>query len=337
MADVATAVPETTPTASAPDTGAAPSASPPDASAAPASVTADDTVAKVTRIWDALAGDSSSSTPAPPPSPAQAATAPDGTPAAVPPVPATDKGPIPFSDHQRVVNTTRTKTRTAILDEYGIGTAAPKDVQTGVTLVRLLQDNPALVLQVLQAQLGTQTPPAAPAAPADPEPEPDIELTDGRHVMSAERQRAWMAWHGRQVKHEIAKDYGPVRDAHDLAEITRLGHAQAQTAVASASQEWPLFDRLRTHIVEQIKALPDDRPLTADTFFRVYQQVYTAHAPALMRADLERERASDVALKTRGSSARPSAAQPVTPRTGKLTTRDRVAQIWDRLETAGAR
>jgi hypothetical protein len=261
---------------------------------------------------------------------------PGGT-SAAPQVPATPKGPIPFTDHERVVSTTRTKTRNAVLDEYGIADASPAHVKHGVTLVKLLEANPTLGLKVLQEHFGgTQPAAAAPAAAnADPEPEPDLDLGNGQFAYSAARLKKVRAWERRQIDADVKKTYGPILDAHHQSEATRISKETASLAVSGAQKEWPLFDTLRPQIVEQLKAIPKSIDVTPQMFFSIYQRVYNAHAPALLRAQLDRERASEVALKTSGSSARPSAAHPATPHVGKLSTKQRVEQIWNRLETAG--
>jgi hypothetical protein len=331
MADVDLGTPDPTTTAVAPDTSATPSPSASEASAAPASATADDTVSKVRKIYESMEGGSSPSAPATPPSPAQAATAPGGTTAASQ-APATPKA-IPLPDHQRVISTTRTKTRNETLTEYGITDGiTPAHVKHGVTFVRLYEANPQLALKLLQEQIGGSPAGTTPAAPADPEPEPDLDLGNGQFAYSAERLKEVRAWERRQIDADVKKTYGPVLDAHQRAEADRIGSENANLAVSGAKKDWHLFDKLQPQIVEQLKALPENIDVTPQMFFQLYQRVYRAHAPAIMRAELDRERASEVALKTKGSSARPSAAQAVTPRTGKLTTLDKVRQIYDRKE-----
>jgi hypothetical protein len=329
MADVASGTPDPTTTASAPDIGATPSPSTSESASAPTSATADDTVSKVRRIYESMEEGSSPSASATPPSPAQAATVPGGTTAA-PQVPATPST-IPLPDHQRVISTTRTKTRSSVLDEYGIGDVPAARVKSAVTLAKLLDVNPQLGIKLLQEQFGSPST-AATAPHADTEPEPDLDLGNGQFAMSAARQKEWMAWHRRQIDADVKKTYGPLLDAHNTHEATRIGAEHATLAVAGAKKDWPLFEKLQPQIIEQLKALPENVDVTPQMFFSLYQRVYNAHAPALMRADLERERASEVALKTRGSSARPSAAQAVTPRVGKLSTLEKVRQIYDRKE-----
>lgn len=334
MADVELGTPDPTTTAVTPDSGATPSPSTSDAASTPASATADDTVSKVRKIYESLEEGSSPSAPATRPSPAQAATTPDGTTAASQ-VPATPKGPIPFTDHQRVVSTTRTKTRNEVIAEYGIGDVAPAHVKNAVTLARLLDVNPQLGIKLLQEQFGGTAAATTPAAPADPEPEPDLDLGNGQFAYSAARLKEVRAWERRQIDADVKKTYGPLLDDRQRSEATRIGAENATLAVTGAKKEWPLFEQLQSKIVEQLKALPGNVDVTPQMFFSLYQRVYNAHAPVLMREQLERERASEVALKTQGSSARPSAAQPVTPHVGKLSTKQRIEQIWNRLETAG--
>lgn len=336
MADVDLGTPDPTTTVVTPDTGATPSPSASDVTSASAPATADDTVSKVRKIYESMEGGSSPSAPATPPPPARAAIAPDGT-TAVPQVPATTQGPIPYSDHQRVVSNTRTKTRNDVIAEYGIGDVPPARVKNVVTIARLLDVNPKIGLQLLQEEFGGAPASAVPAPPADPEPEPDLDLGNGQFAYSAARQKDVLAWQRRQIDADVDKRYRPVLDAHQRAESTRIGAEHATLAVTGAKKEWPLFEKLQPQIVEQLKALPDNVDVTPQMFFSLYQRVYNAHAPALMRAELERERASTVALKTSGSSARPSAAQPVTPHVGKLSTKQRVERIWNQLETAGTR
>lgn len=330
MADVDLGTPDPTTTAATPDTGATPSPSASEAPSAPVSATADDTVSKVRKLYESMEGGSSPSASATPPSPAQAATVPGGTTAAsqVPATPST----IPLPDHQRVISTTRTKTRSAVLDEYGIGDATPDRVKHGVTLVKLLEANPTLGLKVLQEHFGGTAAGATPAASTDPEPEGDLDLGNGQTAMSTARQKEWMAWHRRQIDADTKKTYGPLLEDRQRSEATRIGHENATLAITGAKKEWHLFEKLQPQIIEQLKALPENVDVTPQMFFSLYQRVYNAHAPAIMRADLERERASEVALKTRGSSARPSTAHAVTPRVGKLTTAEKIRQIYDRKE-----
>jgi hypothetical protein len=328
MADVDLGTPDPTTTAATPDAGATPSPSASAATPTPAvSATADDTVSKVRKIYESLEEGSSPSAPATPPSPAQAAIAPDGT-SAGSQVPATPKA-IPLPDHQRVISTTRTKTRNDVINEYGIADVPPERVRHAVTLVKLLETNSTLGLKLLQEHFGGT---AAAAAPADPEPEPDLDLGNGQFAYSAARLKEVRAWERRQIDADVKKTYGPLLDAHQRAEVDRIGSEHATLAVTGAKKEWPLFEKLQPQILEQLKALPEHVDVTPQMFFSLYQRVYNAHAPALMRAELDKERASDVALKTKGSSARPSAAQAVTPRVGKLSTEDKIRQIYNRKE-----
>jgi hypothetical protein len=329
MADVAPSAPaEPTSTAVAADTAATPSSSTSETPSVTSTESTGDMVSAAAEIYQRLAAEEpppsapSASTP-----PAQAATAP--APTSETPAEATTRGPIPYDRHQAVLTRQRTeageKARKDTLTEYGIAEGmTPKDVAYGVNLARMLTQNPKLFLQIVQSQLGVDAAPAAPTAapkPAeDPEPEPDVPLTDGRFVYSAEQLRARDQWRERQLLKQVDERYGPIREAHEQQTLTTARRTEAGNMVAKA-ERWPLFNELRPHIRELIKAQPG--PLTQTSLHDAYIQARSTHGDRLQREAWERERngqrVDELNRKAGAATVRPGAPQPLTPR----TTRDK--------------
>jgi hypothetical protein len=271
------------------------------------------------------------SAPSEPTPPAQAATAPAPTPET--PAEATTRGPIPFDRHKAVITNTRNEAsaeaRKKTLEEYGIAEGVtPKEVAHGVNLARMLAENPKLFLQIVQSQLGVEAAPAAAPKPAeDPEPEPDVPLTDGRFVYSAEQLRARDQWRERQLLKQVDERYGPIREAHEQQTLTTARRTEAGNMVAKA-ERWPLFTELRPHIRELIKALPG--PLTQTSLHDAYITAYQTHGVRLQRDAWERERngqrVDELNRKAGAATARPGAPQPLTPRATKDKSFEEVAR-----------
>lgn len=339
MADVAPSAPaETTSTASAADTAVTPSTSTTETPSVTSTESTGDMVSAAAEIYHRHAAAESptaaSSESAPP---AQAATAPAPTPETPADVPPT-RGPIPFDRHKAVITNTRNEARRETLTEFGIAdNMSAKDVSTGLNLVRLLNENPALFVQMVQSQLGgAATPATAPAAAAvpkhaeDPEPEPDIELSDGRHVYSAEQQRLWQQWNGRKFQAQIDERYGPILDAHDMQKLQVKAQAEAKQLVGVA-RTWPLYKDLRP-MLEQ--ALQGHRgPLTPTWLQDTYLALFQQHGTRLQREAWERERngqrVDELNRKAGAATARPGAPQPLTPRTTRDKSMVEVAtEIW---------
>ena len=332
MADVAEPLGETTSTAVTADTAATPS--PSSVESTSASATAGDTaVATDARsVFRELQAAKSDGTPpdAPPdPSLAQAATQPDGSPEAPGSLP--NNGAIPLDRHKAVVTSTRRKT----LAEYGIEeTVQPKDVSTAVSLYGWLQKDPRGFMRMVQSQLGEDTtaPAAAPAPkPAeDPEPEPDVPLADGRFVYSAEQLRARDQWRERKLMAQFDEKYGPIRDAHELNQLTTARKAEAQSLVSQAAERWPRFAQLKPHIKSIIAA--HKGPMTPTVLYDAYIAADREHGEKLLRAQWDAERSGQLTRKAAASTVQPGAPRPSTPRPdSELTTRDIIRQEARRL------
>jgi hypothetical protein len=339
MADVAPSAPaETTSTASAADTAVTPSTSTTETPSVTSTESTGDMVSAAAEIYHRhAAAESPSAAPSEPTPPAQAATAPAPTPETPADVPPT-RGPIPFDRHKAVITNTRNEARRETLTEFGIAdNMSAKDVSTGLNLVRLLNENPALFVQMVQSQLGgAATPATAPAAAAtpkpaeDPEPEPDIPLQDGRFTRSADNLREWHQWNARQMQAQFDKTYGPIRDAHELQQLQVRAQAEAKQLVGTAKQ-WPLFTELKPYIAT---ALKDHRgPLTATSLHDAYITAFQQHGVRLQREGWERERnglrVDELNRKAGAATARPGAPQPLTPRTTRDKSMVEVAtEIW---------
>jgi hypothetical protein len=340
MADVAASAPaEPTSTTVAAETAASSSPSTPETPSVTSTESTGDMVSAAAEIYQRLAAEEPPpSAPSPSTPPAQAAIAPAPTPET--PAEATTRGPIPFDRHKAVITNTRNEAsaeaRKKTLEEYGIAEGVtPAVVTHGVNLARMLTENPKLFLQIVQSQLGVEAAPAAPAAPKpaeDPEPEPDIPLQDGRFVYSAEQLRARDQWRERQLLKQVDERYGPLKDAHEQQTLTTRRRTEAGNMVATA-ERWPLFNELRPHIRDLIKAQPGT--LTPTSLHDAYITAYQTHGVRLQRESWERERngqrVDELNRKAGAATVRPGAPQPLTPRATKDKSFEEVArEIYQR-------
>jgi hypothetical protein len=344
MADVATSAPaESTSATVAADSAATSSPSTTETPSVTSTESTGDMVSAAAEIYQRLAAEEpppsapSASTP-----PAQAATAP--APSSETPAEATTRGPIPFDRHKAVITNTRNEAsaeaRQKTLEEYGIGGLSAEEVRTGVSMLQSLKRGGIGFLDYLRNQIDPQAAAAtatasaaAPKPPEDPEPEPDIPLADGRFVYSAEQLRARDQWRERQLLKQVDERYGPIRDAHEQQTLTTRRRAEAGNMVATA-ERWPLFNDLRPHIRELIKA--HQGPLTPTSLHDAYITAYQTHGVRLQRESWERERngqrVDELNRKAGAATVRPGAPQPLTPRTTKDKSTEEVArEIYHRM------
>lgn len=335
MADVAPSAPaETTTTAAAADTAVTPSSSTAETPSVTSAESTGDMVSAASEIYQRLAAEESpSSAPSESAPPAQAATAPAPTPE-TPADSNPTRGPIPFDRHKAVITNTRNEARKETLTEFGItDDMTPAEVRTGVTMLQSLKRGGVGFLDYLRSQIDPQAAAPAPTAPAappvvqDPEPEPDIELADGRHVYSAEQQRTWHQWHERKLTAQLDKTYGPIRDAHELQQLQVKAQSEAKQLVGAAKQ-WPLFNELKPYIATALKA--HQGPLTQTSFHDAYLAAFQQHGTRLQREAWERERngqrVDELTRKAGAATARPGAPQPLTPRATKDKSFEEVAR-----------
>jgi hypothetical protein len=233
----------------------------------------------------------------------------------------------------RTRNEVSEKARRETLAEFGIAEGVtPKVVAHGVNLARMLSENPKLFLQIVQSQLGAEAAPAATAPPKpaeDPEPEPDIPLTDGRATFSADQLRAWHQWHERKLQAQMDAKYGPIRDAHEQQTLTVARQREAQSLV-SAAAKWPMFDKLKPHVKAIIAA--QSGPLTQTSLHDAYITAYRDHGQKMLREEWEAERSGQLTRKASASTVQPGAPRPSTPRPdSELTTREIIRQEARRL------
>jgi hypothetical protein len=279
------------------------------------------------------------------PSSAQAAIAPDETPEAPGSLPT--QGSIPVHRHKAVV----TNKRREALAEYGIeesvqadGTITrsiePQYVRNAVALAQLVEKDPRRALRIIQSAMGEEAvATAAPSPPAekpaeDPEPQPDIELSDGRFVMSHERQREWMAWNQRQLTQQLEKTYGPIRDEHEFNKLKSAQTVEAKNIVAHATAQWPRFAQLKPYIAKIIGA--HTGPMTQTSLYDAYIAADREHGEKILRQQWEAERTGQLTRKAAASTVQPGAPRPSTPRPdSELTSRDIVKQEYRRYQAAG--
>jgi hypothetical protein len=332
---------ETLASVDAPSTDAAQAAPPSPAPepTAPSTASAGETAVatdarSVFREMQAAKSDGTPPDAPPDPSLAQAATQPDGTSEAPGSLP--NRGPIPFDRHQAVLTRTRNevseKARRETLAEFGIAEGlSPDEVRTGVTMFQSLKRGGVGFLDYLRNQIDPQAAAApSPQKPAeDPEPEPDIPLTDGRSTFSADQLRTWHQWHERKLQAQMDEKYGPIRDAHERQTLTAARQREAQTLV-SAAAKWPMFDKLRPHVKAIIAA--QSGPLTQTSLHDAYITAYRDHGQKMLREEWDAERSGQLTRKASASTVQPGAPRPSTPRPdSELTTREIIRQEARRL------
>lgn len=323
------------------DTAAAPAAASPspapESSSSPAAGSAGEKAVPTDArsVWNEMAGKSEGTPPDAPQdsSHAKPATQADESPEAPGSLPT--RGPIPIDRHQAVVTNTRRKT----LAEYGIeesvqadGTVtrniAPERVKNALALATLAERDPKLAIRLIQAHLGEEAT-AASSRPAekpveDPEPQPDIELNDGRAVYSAQALRDWHQWNRREQKREAQ------REQEDHNRLVAGQKVEAQHIVAHATKNWPHFAEHKAAIKELLANIPAEQ-WTASTLHEAYISVLRDKALPGQRQAWETERSGQLTRKAAASSIQPGAPRPSTPRPdSQLSSMDIVRDEWRR-------
>lgn len=214
------------PTTPAPTTDTAPAAP---ATSAPASPSA--TSQRPSSFRDAL--ERVAATPEPSaPVPAAAATVQPGTtaqPGVTPPAAAA--GPIPFPDHQKILDNARAKTRAEVLAEVdrdlGWARQVPRQSFEEIrSVAQRMHADPLGFYQWFGEQLaqhpvyGPQMRTSTPAAASNDMPAPDVQIMDGQgHVTGMTYSADGLAkrdeWLKRNIAADFTKEIAPLRQAHE--------------------------------------------------------------------------------------------------------------------------
>jgi hypothetical protein len=278
--------------------------------------------------------------PAADPAPIDTATDPSPEAATAPPAaddtreaaPSQD-GPIPFDRHKAILEGERTKLaeaeakwqRVAWADELAAAGKTPEQVREALavfdsvqadpvgTLERLydyLQSNPQLAPQARSwagRVLGTKA--AEPAGEAEPQPDFQDPAT-GAKFYSQEQQARLMAWRERQVVQRLEERFQPLITAHEraLQQERERGVAQQAEAEFAAFKDRPHFAEHKADILAFMQARQWNASLS-DAYAHVLE---TKVLPKLAEQG-KAQAVADFQKQAQASSARPSAAAPVTP------------------------
>ncbi len=168
-----------------------------------------------------------------------------------------NKGPIPFENHKRILENTRTKTEQELTQrfqqQYGahveLGQKFESDpVGTAASVIQTLAADPTYGPQIISAlarTLGSRRQPAAAAAP-DQEPQADYQTPDGNGMFSAARLAEIRAYDRQQILKEVDQRLQPLQ--------TREQEAQARERLETHKKDtWTKVE----NILKPFQAMPD--------------------------------------------------------------------------------
>lgn len=210
-------------------------------------------------------------------------------------------GPIPPDRHKRILERTREKvaqeTRAAFEQEHGPWLSlksqfTPDEFRTLVPTLKDLASNPVRFMQQTAQELGYQLVPITAPAPARPahaapgpidEPQPDLQLEDGRMLYSADQQAKRDQWLMSQIKGDLSKELQPFRayqeQQKEQAFLGRIEQSAREKFAEVAQYEG--FEELRPKIAEIMAN--DKRYGLEGAYLRAYKEAYLPTRDAKIR------------------------------------------------------
>lgn len=180
-------------------------------------------------------------------------------------------GAIPVERVRAILQNARKKAAAETEGRY----AWAKDVQPEQyaqhrEILNWLDNDPVAFYKFLDSQLKAHPTyaqalqPARPAAQADPEPKPDLQLADGTFTYSRDQFNKLFEWRERQLEQRVTQKFAPLQDAFDKQARLSSGMAKAQAAIDEA-RTWQGFNENIKDIYSLMKA---DKRVTLESAYR---------------------------------------------------------------------
>ncbi len=185
-------------------------------------------------------------------------------------------------------------------------------------------------------------------AKANAEPEPDLQLTDGTLVYSAEQQRKWHKWNQNQTTAQLSEQFKPLQELTQLIEQRKQqvrDVAQVEATVTTRMSEWtsmPFFKEHKDAIASrqqelyaemQASAQASGQPFDyANAPFKALSAAYAEVVSTKVVPSLQSQQTDSLvaaaARKRAASSSDPAAAAPARPRRPR-TVDEALNQVFD--------
>lgn len=195
-------------------------------------------------------------------------------------------GAIPVSRVQKIIQNARKKAAAEVEGRFSWAKdVKPEQYNEHRQILTWLDSDPVGFHKFLDSQLKSN-PQYAPAFQSaaqpqqtDPEPQPDVQLTDGSLTYSRDQFGKLFAWRERQVEERIAARFGPIEQAFKQQAAQYAGLSKAQ-AVLSEAKTWPAFSE---NMQEIRQLMTEDKRVTLESAYR------RVVVPKMQQADKDRK------------------------------------------------
>ena len=166
-------------------------------------------------------------------------------------------GSIPVPRVRKIIENARAKARAeaqAQLDAIAWAKEVDKaQVEEALNVIKFANDNPvefyrqvtsrlrsdpALAQEIERVWSPTPAAPEQPKADADPKPQPDVLLEDGRLVFSADQMEKLLGWQERNLESKVSQKLKPIEDARRQQEQHQAIEQESLRVLAEVAK-WP--------------------------------------------------------------------------------------------------
>jgi hypothetical protein len=192
------------------------------------------------------------------------------------------------------------------------------------------------VAQLLGAVAPRQTAPAATAAD-DPEPEPDLQLPDGRLLYSATQQGKWREWHERKLEAKFADRFKPFEEMKSRVEQREQVQQAWQAATTQAHAMRGYVELLPGWTESKDEILRVYEAMRFETDEQARMGILAAYHHVVLpklKAQAEIDRAADHARRAAASTTRPTGTQAAGTRATTQSFGSRLAERFREAEKA---
>jgi hypothetical protein len=248
-----------------------------------------------------------------------------------------DAGPIPLARHKEILENTRKKAadeaKAELQQRYGWADKYQPDVvEQGTRLFQWLQQNPLEFRGWLEQEIqqrGISQP------KAEERPQPDLRAEDGTFVYSAEQAHKLLEHERKQVLAELRKEFGPVKEAHTRQELEHRAGAQAESIVAEARANWPMFRDLEP-VMKRLMA-PVDKGGSALDLQAAYFSALRNNGLPSVEQKVRSQYEGALTQKASATTTRPGAQAETPVKYSEMDTIDIVRHLAKQQESAGRR
>jgi hypothetical protein len=252
-----------------------------------------------------------------------------------------ETGPIPFDRHQAILNTERTRaseaegrlSRLQWAEHLASQGKTAEQIQESLALYDGIDGDPVGFLERFHANLenhptfasqvrswagrvlngrrgGSQVDPGN-----DPEPQADMQDSNGVPVFSAPRMQKWQEWRERQFEARLNERLNPLVNAHEQAAVQEQDRRLLQQAVGQQRQilqelrNDPVFKENESLVRDYMKS----KNFTNVTLHEAYAHILSTKVIPSLRVNGQAQAEAAMRTQAAASGLKPSTTAPVMP------------------------